>query len=185
MTDSNRNNSKSWFNKSFALLVLGLWIGFWLLMYVAANGSYLYGITSAGQSAAKNTLNQRSQVWQTWTVSSVFVNNFEQSIMLVIPVLGLILFLFVMNNTGQFIGLLAAATGTAPWFYILELIFASNGVGILEIGAYALLAAEATYVLYLWITHQDPLSRIKTHSWKSFLLYVVLLFVAAWLEVNL
>jgi hypothetical protein len=157
-----------WFNKSFTALLLGLWIGFWLLMYVSANRSYLFGITPAGQSLANDTLNERSQTWQTWTASSVFANNLKVSIMLVIPLVGLVWFFFVMDSTGQVIGLLAAATGMAPWVYVIGLIM--NPVSFLEIGAYALLGAEATYVLYLWLTGEGPASRITTQSWKSFLL---------------
>jgi hypothetical protein len=171
-----------WFSKPFTASLLVLWICFWLLIYAAANGSYLYGITPAGQSLANDTLNERNQTWQTWTTSWVFANNLKETVRLVIPGVGLVWFLFPLYSTGQFIGLLAAATGTAPWLFVLGL--AMSTVGILEIGAYALLAAESTYVLYLYLIKQHPVDRIKTYSWLSFLLYVGLLLVAAWLEVN-
>lgn len=151
-------------------------------MYVAANRSYLYGITPEGQSLANDTLNQRTQKWQTWTASSVFVDNLKMSFFLAIPLVGLVVFLFVIDSTGQVIGMLAAATGMAPWLYIIGLIL--TPAGFFEIGAYALLGAEATYVLYLWLSDKDPVDRIKTQSWKSLLLYVTMLFATAWLEVS-
>jgi hypothetical protein len=45
--------------------------------------------------------------------------------------------------------------------------------------AYSLLAAEATYVGILALTRSDAKERIKRQSWKTFLAYILVLFITA------
>jgi lysylphosphatidylglycerol synthetase-like protein (DUF2156 family) len=149
-------------------------------MYISAEQFYAIGITpGAGQQQANNTASQIDQIRQTTTWGSIFANNFEVSIMLLVPAAGLVSFLVVLFNTGQVLGLLAASSSISPIAYVLA---TAIPIGFMEVFAYSLLGAEGTYLFALGINRNGFRDRLKSHSWKSVIVYIVILVLAAIIE---
>lgn len=97
---------------------------------------------------------------------------------MVIP-LGFVGCFVLMWNTGQTIGKLAFSTGYSPLAYLEGI---SVPVGLIEMSAYTILAAESLYLTYLWFKGKDVTERLRHDTWKSIILYVIVLLVAAYLE---
>jgi uncharacterized membrane protein SpoIIM required for sporulation len=74
---------------------------------------------------------------------------------------------------------LAFASGYSPPAYLEGI---SVPVGLLEMSAYTILAAESLYLTYLWFKGKDVTERLCRDTWKSIILYVIVLLVAAYLE---
>jgi hypothetical protein len=55
-------------------------------------------------------------------------------------------------------------------------------VGLIEMSAYTILAAESLYITYLWFKGKDVTERLRHDTWKSIILYVIVLLAAAYLE---
>jgi uncharacterized membrane protein SpoIIM required for sporulation len=175
------DESGGWLNFRFIILGIIVFVVFYLVMYLSAGQFYAIGTaTINGQTLANSTAQRVSQ--QHFTAGSIFLSNFLVSAYLIIPALGLVSFLFVLYNTGQVFGLLAAYAGVDPFVYLLA---TAIPVGILEVAAYAVLGGEGLYLLVLGVGRNGAIQRLKKHSWKSFLLYLVLLFTAAIVEAAL
>lgn len=169
-----------WLTPAFIVIVIVVFIAFYLVMYFGASWAYGAANNNPAASAAVNQTYQSIQ--QTRTTStwfSIFTNNFLVSVSLAVPIAGLVLFLVTMWNTGQVIGFLSVAVGINPAQYIQAISFP---VAILEIGAYAILGAEITYVSALWITKNHAQDRLYHQTWKSVTLYFILLLAAAAIE---
>jgi len=150
-------------------------------MYFSSVLAYHGSFSPAGAGAANQTSQNIQQIRQTATGLSIFTHNFEASIWVVIPI-GFVGLFVVMWNTGQQIGRLAYSTGYSPLTYLESI---SVPVGLIEISAYTILAAESVYLTYLWFTGKDVKKRLLHNTWKSFILYVTVLLVAAYLEAAL
>ena len=150
-------------------------------MYFSSVLAYHGSFSPAGAAAANQTSQNIQQIRQTATGLSIFTHNFEASIWVVIPI-GFVGLYVVMWNTGQQIGRLAYSTGYSPLTYLESI---SVPVGLIEITAYTILAAESLYLTYLWFTGKDVKKRLLHNTWKSVILYVAVLLVAAYLEAAL
>jgi uncharacterized membrane protein SpoIIM required for sporulation len=150
-------------------------------MYFSSVLAYNNSFSPAGGAAANQTSQNIQQIRQTATWLFIFAHNFETSIWMIIP-MGFIGFFVVIWNTGQTIGRLAFTTGYSPLAYLWGI---SVPVGFLEMSAYTILAAESTYLTYLWFKGKDVKERLLHDSWKSVILYVAVLLVAAIVEAAL
>ena len=150
-------------------------------MYFSSVQAYNNSFSPAGGAEANQTSQNIQQVRQTATGLNIFTHNFETSIWVIIP-LGFIAFFAVIWNTGQTIGRLAFTTGYNPLAYLEAISFP---VGLIEMSAYTILAAESLYLTYLWFTGKKVKERLLHDTWKSIILYVAVLLVVAYLEAAL
>lgn len=153
---------------SFLLLVGSLW-------FVADLAYRRVSLEEAllVQNALKARISER-------TALEIFANNFTASWFLIVPYLGLIPFIIALCNTAWLVGVLAVAQQTAPQTLIAKLLT----FGLAEILAYTVMLAENLYLSWILVKkpREDAKTRLTSHSWKSFLLYLVLLFLGAVLE---
>lgn len=168
--------TQQYFTRGFKLLLLTTSVTFLLTLCLVANNAYSIGITPEGAAQAENTRQAIEQQRQTITAASIFVNNVSVSIILLLPFLGFFAFLGVLINTGNVIGLLAAAYNAPPLMYVANILVIG---GWLEILAYSFLAAESMYLIFLAITQSGAVQRVKTHIWKTLLIYFALLAIGA------
>jgi hypothetical protein len=153
---------------SFAILVGSLY--FW------ANQSYETTLPQVANKTEAEIEVQR----ETLTVPSVFLNNLSLSLYLLVPLCGLIPFFYIWYNTAKVIGLLALAYQIPPITYVLLLTF----LVFFEFAAYATLMAENIYLIFLLLSRSGKASeRLRESSWKSFILYLILLLLGAITEV--
>jgi hypothetical protein len=176
-----------WLSLGYILSVVFAFAIFMGMMALGAEVAYISASTTPeGMVIANQTVTEVHSIRQTATTATIFLNNFQISIWLFIPLIGFTIFLFTMFNTGQIMGYLSAFVGVSPTIYLEAIIFPIQGIplpiGSLEILAYAILAGEGTYLLVLGVRHESLRERLKSHSWKSLLLYVAVLLLAAWIE---
>lgn len=177
------NDERPWLRQRFLLILVVTFICFYAIMFFSAMQFYNLGITPQGQEQANQTATQIDTLRQTTTWQSIFVNNLSVSIVLLLPAVGLIAFMIVLFNTGQVLGLLAASNGIHPFTYLVA---TAIPVGIIETMAYSVLSAEMTYVLALFLSDKSlAYERLGRHSWKSFLVYIVVLILGAVVEIFL
>ena len=129
-------------------------------------------------TAANQTQSQIDNLRQTVTPLSIFINNFLVSILAIVPLGGLIFFGRVMINTGVTIGQLAYNNHISPIVYVINIYIP---VGTIENLAYAVVLAEGIFLLYA-LAKGNIVERLRTQTWKSLVLYLVLLTVAAIVE---
>lgn len=118
---------------------------------------------------------------------AIFIHNFGLSVITLVPVGGCGWMLFVTFNTGFFLGVFAQMLGGDPvgrLLFTLLAVFVFPGlpVAFFEFGAYILLFSESLYVSYLALTRSGARQRLRGHSWKTLLIYVVMLLVGAFIE---
>ena len=150
-------------------------------MYFSSVVAYKSSFSPAGAAAANQTSQNIQQIRQTATWLIIFTHNFEASIWVIIP-FGFIGFFVVIWNTGETIGRLAFSTGCSPFAYLAGI---SVPVGLIEMSAYTILAAESFYLTYLLFTEKDVKERLRHDTWKSIILYVAVLLAAAYVEAAL
>lgn len=167
-----------WFTKRFLILIILTFIAFLVIMYASANQAYDYAHTADGAVIANQTANQISSERQVADSFTIFLNNFEISVVAAFPIVGIFPLIITLANTGQILGLLAAVVGISPFSYFEAI----SLIMLPETLAYSLLAAEGTYVGALLLTRSGATQRILRHSWKTFILYVLILFVTAVVE---
>ena len=170
-----------WLSRGFIFAIIIIFVAIYGVMYFSSVLAYHGSFSPAGAAAANQTSQNIQQIRQTATGLSIFTHNFEASIWVVIPI-GFVGLYVVMWNTGQQIGRLAYSTGYSPLTYLESI---SVPVGLIEISAYTILAAESLYLTYLWFTGKDVKKRLLHNTWKSVILYVAVLLVAAYLEAAL
>lgn len=94
--------------------------------------------------------------------------------------------LFVTYNTGFFLGTFAQMFGGDPVVRLLLALFALFVLGLpvvlFEVGAYVLLFGESLYISYLALTRSGVRQRLRKHSWKTLLIYILMLFMGALIE---
>ncbi|MFQ5758054.1 MAG: stage II sporulation protein M [Candidatus Bathyarchaeia archaeon] len=120
--------------------------------------------------------------------SAIFVHNLLRvhSWLTLVPIIGWIWMLFVTYNTGFVLGTFAQMFGGDPVVRLLLALFALFVLGLpvvlFEVGAYVLLFAESLYVSYLALTKSGVRQRLRRHSWKTLLIYVLMLLIGALIE---
>ena len=172
----------AWFTRGFVIALIVVFIVFYAVMYASSVVAFNNSFMPAGAAAANQTYQNIVSIRQTATWTSIFTNNFEVSIALIIPILGLVFFGLVMWNTGLTVGQLAYATGFTPLAYLIGI---TIPIGLIETTAYTVLGAEATYLAYLYFTKKNAKTRLLHQSWKTLILYLIILASAATLEAAL
>lgn len=171
-----------WLTRGFVIAFIVVFIIFYAVIYASSVVAFNNSFTPAGATTANQTYQNIVGIRQTATLQSIFLNNFEVSIALIIPLLGLLFFGLVMWNTGSTVGQLAYATGFTPLAYLIGI---TIPIGLIETTAYTVLGAEATYLAYLYFTKKDTKTRLTHEAWKSLILYLIILASAAALESTL
>jgi len=118
---------------------------------------------------------------------AIFINNLVLSLLTFLPFAGWVWMLFVTYNTGFSIGAFAQTLGGDPVIRLLltlfvVFVFPGLPVVLFEVGAYVLLFGESLYVSYLALTRSGAKQRLRRHSWKTLLIYVLMLFIGALIE---
>ncbi len=167
-----------WISRGFLLGAIIVFVSFYAIMYFSSVVAYDNSSSPAGVAQANQTSQSIQQIRQTANGSSIFLHNFVASIWVIIPI-GFLGFFVIMWNTGQTIGRLAFSTSYSPLSYLAGI---SVPVGLIENSAYAILAAESLYLTYISFTGKNLKQRLLHDSWKSIVLYVALLLVAAYVE---
>ncbi|RLI47127.1 hypothetical protein DRO69_01420 [Candidatus Bathyarchaeota archaeon] len=147
------------------------------ILYVSANQAYVYGSVEEANQTRELIETERQEV----SAQSIFLNNLLISLPMIVPAVGLAPFLIAWHNTGWIIGLLSLAYGVPPSTYISNLIV----LAFPELLSYAVLCAENIYVTVLALFKAGAKQRITQHSWKSFIFYILLLFIGAVSEANM
>jgi len=163
--------------KTYLLVLLLVFLVLAMMTYAVAEQAYL----TTTPKAASQTQQHINTVRQTITPQSIFLNNFLVSIPAIIPVAGPILFGRVWINTGQTIGQLAYSYGVSPLLYVIGVYVP---VGIIESMAYSVIITESLF-LTLALGKGTIKERLKHQTWKSLILYVALLAIAAVVEAEL
>ena len=167
-----------WLSRGFICSVIIIFVVLYAIMYFSSVVAYHNSFSPAGVAQANQTSQNIQQIRQTATWLSIFAHNFVASVWVIIPV-GFVGLFVVMWNTGQTIGRLAFASGYSPLAYLAGV---TVPVGLIEISAYTVLAAESLILTYLLLTGKDVKERLRHHSWKSVVLYAALLLAAAYVE---
>jgi uncharacterized membrane protein SpoIIM required for sporulation len=163
--------------KTYLLVVLLVFLVLAVMTYASADQAYL----TTTPKAANQTQQQVNTIRRNITPQSIFLNNFLVSIPAIVPVAGLILFGRVWINTGQAIGRLAYSYGVSPLRYIIGVYVP---VGIIESSAYSVIIAESLFLTFA-LAKRTFTERLKNQTWKSLILYVALLVIAAIVEAEL
>jgi len=164
-------------SKKYVLLVSLVFLALAAMTFAFADITYL--TTTA--SIANQTQTQVITIRQTVTPESIFLNNFKESILSVVPLAGIILFGRVWLNTSRAIGQLAYAYHTSPFLYVIGVYLP---VGTIESTAYSVIVTEGLFLTYA-LFKGDIVERLKKQTWKSILLYLALLAIAATVEAAL
>lgn len=164
----------TWFTKTYVIVVLLVF----LVLAVATWGLAQQAYLTTTPKAANQTQTKINTLRQTVTPLSIFVNNFLVSIFAIIPIGGLIFFGRIWINTGQTIGQLAYAYHISPLNYVIGIYIP---VGTLENMAYSVILAEGIFLTYA-LSKGNLIERLKHQTWKSLILYLALLAVAATVE---
>jgi len=122
-----------------------------------------------------STLNARGALTQ-----YIFGNNFLISLLMFIPIIGPLLGLFIMYNTGTVIGAIATAEGFPP---LLALALVFIPIGLIEFAAYSTAMAESVWLFWRLINRKG-LREIRVTS-VFISICAVLLLVGAIVEVAL
>jgi len=101
---------------------------------------------------------------------AIFINNFGLSLLTFVPFVGWGWMLLIIYNTGFFLGTFAQMLGGDPVIRLLLTLF------------YILLFSESLYLSYLALTKSGAKQRLRKHSWKTLLIYVLMLFIGALIE---
>jgi len=163
--------------KTYVLVVLLAFLVLAVMTYAFADQAYL----TTTPRVANQTQQHVNTIRQSITPQSIFLNNFLVSIPAIVPVGGLVLFGRVWINTGQVIGQLARSYGESPLTYVIGVYLP---VGIIESLAYSVILSENLFLTFA-LAKGTVIERLKNQSWKSLILYVALLAVAAVVEAEL
>jgi len=145
------------------------------ILYVSASQAYVYGSVEEANQIRELIETERQEV----SAQSIFFNNLLISSLMIVPAVGLAPFLIAWHNTGRIIGLLSLAYGVPPSTYISNLIV----LAFPELLSYTVLFAENIYVTVLALFKAGAKQRITAQSWKSLILYLILLYIGAVTEV--
>ncbi len=161
------------------MLILSIILIAVAVLYGAVQGN-LVPVNEATQASQELT-----EQLKTLNAASIFLNNCLIALVSLIPGIGSAFMVYVMYNSGFFIGMIAKASGYSAIDAVL--ITFLNPVGVLEIVAYTIALGESILLLYLLITRHiaEFKERIRRSSWKTAIAIVGLLIVAALIEASL
>lgn len=161
-------------SKTYLLIVLIVFLVLAGTTYAIAEQAYL----TTTPKAANSTQTQINTIRQTVTPQSIFLNNLEVSFFAFLPIAGVILFGRIWINTAQTIGQLAYSYNISPLNYVIGVYIP---VGTIESMAYSVIITEGLFLTWA-LKEGNFVERLKTQTWKSFLLYLALLAIAATIE---
>jgi hypothetical protein len=118
---------------------------FVVAVIVTTVGSFV-PISAADAQQISNDLNQTVSTMQAQgtLVQFIFGNNFLITLVMFIPVIGPVLGLFIMFNTGNVVGAIATSSGFSPIFALIALII--TPVFWLEFAAYSTAMSESVWL---------------------------------------
>ena len=128
---------------------------------------------------ANETLNQINQERQNITVTSIFLNNYLLTLIVFVPFIGIFWEFLLQFNTGYVLGNVAKAYNLNQFIFLSEVL--SSPVGLIEYASYFLVLAESLCLMCSLFLHEFK-PRLFNHSWKTFLVVTVLLFIGAIVE---
>jgi uncharacterized membrane protein SpoIIM required for sporulation len=169
--------SDGFMSKTYIIVILLVFLGLAVFTYAVAYQTYL----TTTPTVANQTQTQINTLRQSITWQSIFLNNFLVSIVALVPVAGLIIFGRVWLNTSQSIGQLAYSNHMSPFAYVVGVYIP---VGTIESLAYSVIITESILLTYA-LKKGTFTERLKKQTWKSMILYVALLVVAAIIEAAL
>ena len=161
-------------SKTYLLVVLIVFLAIAGIIFAVAYASY----ATTTPAAANQTQQQINTIRQSVTPESIFLNNFLVSIFAIVPIGGPILFGVVSFNTAEAIGQLAYSNHISPFLYVVGVYIP---VGTIENLAYSVIVAESLLLTYA-LANGTVKERLKNQTWKSLLLYLALLAIAATVE---
>jgi hypothetical protein len=126
--------------------------------------------TRANQASQQIASERKTATW--W---GIFLNNVHASWILVVPAFGLVLFSVVWYNTAIYFGLASAAYNANATIVVLFAFLLTFP----EISAYIFALAENIYVTYLAVNGLGAGARIRTQSWKTWIVWLSLLLIGA------
>jgi len=154
-----------------------------LLAFFIIFFTMLHGAVTAYQTStidqAQQALNQIIAERETLTAYAIFTNNLYATWTLIVPIIGIFPFLVVMYNTGWIIGELSLAIGIHPTITISNIIVTM----FVEVLAYIIMLGENIYLSFLTLTGGGARERLP-YTLLSAILYVILLFIAAGIEIS-
>jgi uncharacterized membrane protein SpoIIM required for sporulation len=171
------SKDKGYFRKEFTIIFIVVFALSAVFEVIGMNEGYV-----APPEQVNETITWIGQMRQTATWFNIFSNNIMIAYLGAIPIVGILFYLFVSYNTGT-------VYGNIGQYYNLSLgqtysLDFTNPIGILEEVAMTLLVAESVLIVYLLIKDRtEVVERITAHSWKSFIICTVLLFIGAVIEV--
>jgi uncharacterized membrane protein SpoIIM required for sporulation len=115
----------------------------------------------------------------TTTALSIFFNNVQLALFSFIPIIGSVWMLFIQYNSGYTFGNLAKAYGID--FILLISSSITTPDGLLEYSAYILALSESFMIVYSAL-EKNVKERLTKHTWKTVMIVVGLLFIAAIVE---
>jgi uncharacterized membrane protein SpoIIM required for sporulation len=128
---------------------------------------------------ANQTLNDIGREAENVTAISIFLNNAQIALISFIPILGSVWMAFVQYNTGYLFGNLAKAYGID--FISLISYAITTPDGLLEYSAYIFALSESFIIVYSTL-EKNIKERLSKHTWKTLLIVVGLLLIAAIVE---
>jgi len=134
---------------------------------------------SAPQYEASRTYNHVLHLRQTLSWTDIFLNNYEVTLFMALPFIGIYYMAQTQYNTGVAVGNLAQAYHVSNLAYIAGITL--TPVGILEYAAYILVFAETLMLIYNF-PNRTVTERWKKQTWKTLLLATALLLLAAYVE---
>lgn len=153
-----------------------------LISLVLLVGSFMlwtnYATLTATPTQAEQASQQITSERQAATWPGIFLHNLRASWYLIVPAFGLVLFFFIWHNTATILGFECAHYHVNASIVVLFTL----GLGAFEISAYILAWAESLYITCLAVNNLGAGKRIKTQSWITWILYVLLLLIAAIIE---
>jgi len=162
---------RGYLNREFLTAMIIVFIFLVFSLYVTANNTY----KTSTMETANQTLQEIEAQRQTVTAFDIFINNMLISLSMLVPAVGLAPFLLAWINTGQTIGLLSLATGIPPLQYVSNIVI----LAFPEILAYTVIMSENLLLTYKTLTRTGAKERLTAQTWKSIILYVLLLIIGA------
>jgi len=154
-----------------------LLVAFFIIFFVMLQ-SAVTAYRTVSMDQAQQAFNQMVTEREKLTAVDIFINNLWSTWTLIIPIIGIFPFIVVMYNTGWLIGELSLVYNIYPTIVLQNLVV----IGFVEILAYVILLGENIYFSTLTLTGGPYRERIP-YVILSAILYLILLFVAAAIEI--
>jgi len=151
-----------------------------LLIFIVMLQAAVTAYRTVPEDQAQQAFNQMMAEREKLTAIDIFINNLRSTWTLIVPIIGIIPFIVVMHNTGWIIGELSLVYNIYPSIVLQNLMV----IGFTEILAYTIMLGENIYFSASTLTGGTSQAIDRTpHFILSTILYVILLFIGAVIEV--